>query len=470
MPPEPSLAPEPPERPKPPRPGRRLPGSLGGRLLLAAAALVLFALLATGAALEVTLRRFIEGQVDGRLDAQLLSVADALRPGPGGVPVLDHAVDGPPFDRPGSGWSWTVLAPGPVLASGGPPPRNVTVDAREPPGPPGPPGPPLTGGGEGAGGLPLRLRLRHLDVAGRPVTVVAAAPRQAVLGPLWDVMAPVLAILGLLGAGLLFGVLLQVRLGLRPLGRLRGELARVRAGRTARIAGPQPREVRPLVAELNLLLDENSANLERARRNVANLAHGLKTPLATLAMAVDTPGSVPEAQLRPLVDRMDRLIRHHLARARAAALGGAGRSRVDVAEAAAGHVAVFAKLYADKGLTPSLDVPAGLAAAVEAQDLDEMLGNLIDNACQWAAGRVAVSARAEGQRLILAVEDDGPGIPEARRADMLKPGQRLDESAPGHGFGLPITRELAELYGGGLSLGHSARGGLRAALDLPAAL
>lgn len=457
-----------PGRMRPGAPGPRpwLPASLGARLLLAATAVILLALAATGAAMELALRRFIQGQVDGRLDTQIITVTDALRPAPDGAWVLDRSVDGPPFDRPGSGWSWVVLAPGPVLASRSRPPRAVAAAEAAPHGPP---GAPLTADGRGPDDARLRVRLRRLDLEGRAVTVAAAAPLEAVLGPLWDVMMPVLGILGLLGAALLLGVLLQVRLGLRPLGRLRAELARVRAGRAERIGGPQPREVRPLVAELNQLLDDNHANLERARRNVANLAHGLKTPLATLALAIDRPGSVPDGQLRPLVDRMDRLIRHHLARARAAALGTHSRARVPLAEAVAGHVAVFTKLYADKRLAVAVDIDPGLAAAVEAQDLDEMLGNLLDNASKWATGRVAVAARTDGQRLRLAVEDDGPGIPEDRQADMLKPGQRIDESAPGHGFGLPITRELAELYGGAVSLSRSTLGGLRVALDLPAA-
>ncbi len=454
--------------PPPRRPirGRWIPSSLGRRLLLGAGLGIVLALVLTGVAMEVTLRRFVQAQVDGRVDGQLLTVADALRARPDGGIGLVRSVDGPPFDRQRSGWYWQVLAPEPVFHS-----RSLGPDPLEsgPAEQHGPPGSPMTATGLGPGDEPLRIRLRHVRVGSVDVTVVATAPQKALDGPLRDVMAPVAFILALLGAGLLGGVLLQVRLGLRPLGRLRKALVLVRSGLAERVSGPQPQEVRPLVDELNLLLDENRSNLERARRNVANLAHGLKTPLATLALALDERGSRPQAELRPLVDRMDRLIRHHLARARAAALGGSSRARAPLREAVEGHVAVFSKLYADKSLAFDLRLDAGLAVAVEAQDLDELLGNLLDNAAQWARSRIAVTGLLHSRRITLDIEDDGPGVPPDRMGDMLKPGQRIDESAPGHGFGLPITRELAELYGGSLSLSRSAAGGLKATLDLPAA-
>ncbi len=445
---------------------RWIPSSLGRRLLLGAGLGIVLALVLTGVAMEVALRRFVQAQVDGRVDGQLITVTDALRPRPDGGIGLERSVDGPPYDRPRSGWYWQVLARDPVLRSRslGPEPLEIGPSEER-----GPPSAPMTATGIGPGNEPLRVRLRHVRVGSADVTVVATAPERAIDGPLRDVITPVALILALLGAGLLGGVVLQVRLGLRPLGRLRDALVLVRSGRAERVTGPQPHEVRPLVDELNLLLDENRANLERARRNVANLAHGLKTPLATLALAFGECGSVPEAQLRPLVDRMDRLIRHHLARARAAALGGSNRARASLREAVEGHVAVFSKLYADKGLVFDLRLDPALAVAVEAQDLDELLGNLLDNAAQWARSRIAVTGETRSRRIILDIEDDGPGVPADRVTDMLKPGRRIDESAPGHGFGLPITRELVELYGGSLSLSRSADGGLKATLDLPAA-
>ena len=167
---------------------------------------------------------------------------------------------------------------------------------------------------------------------------------------------------------------------------------------------------------------------------------------------------------------MDKRIRHHLTRARTAALGGADRTRVLLAPRVADHVAVFAKLYADKSLDYDIDIAATAAVACETQDLDELLGNLLDNACKWARRCVLVKAATAGTYVVLSIEDDGPGLSSEETVDVMRPGRRIDESAPGYGFGLPITWELTELYGGSFHLVRSDLGGLRAQLSLPASL
>ena len=443
----------------------RLPPSLGGRLLLGASILILLALVVTGTVMEFALRRFIQGQVDGRLDGQILTVTDALRAGPGGTLRLERSVDGPPFERSLSGWYWEVLAPGPVLRSQSLPKSfpGFGLEARVPADRPHP----ETADGLGPGDEPLRVRVKRVSVGAVVATVAAAAPLKALADPLHEALTPLVVTLLLLATGLIGGVLLQVRLGLKPLTVLRDDLVRVRTGRADRITGPQPSEVRPLVTELNTLLDQNAANLNQARRHVANLGHGLKTPLATLALALEEPGLDPEGRLRPLVATMDRRIRHHLSRARVAALGGSVRSRTALGQTVADHAAVFAKLYVDKALRFDVDIDPTIAVACEAQDVDEMLGNLLDNACKWAAGRVRLVAVPNGRSVSLRVDDDGPGLAASQAADMLQPGKRIDESMPGYGFGLPITRELAELYGGSLGVASSDLGGLRVDLSLP---
>jgi len=274
--------------------------------------------------------------------------------------------------------------------------------------------------------------------------------------------------LGILGLCLLAGLAVQVRLGLAPLTRLRADLASVRAGRRERVPADQPAEIAPVVAELNALLDQNAQNLERARGHVANLAHALKTPLATLSMALAEPARDPDGALRRQVDDMDRRVRHHLRRARAAALAGSARGRTALAPRLSDLRAALTRIYAEKGVAIDLDVPEALSVPCEGQDLDEMLGNLVDNACRWCRSRVRVSATARDGGVSLSVEDDGPGLDPAAASAVMARGRRLDEGVPGHGFGLPITLELAELYGGGLSLGRSELGGLRADLVLPA--
>ncbi len=458
-----------------------MPDSLGARLMLVATSAILLACLATGVTMEFALRRFIQGQVDSRLDTQILTVSDALRAAPDGSLRLQRSVDGPPFDDARTGWAWEVLrlggptpVPNPAPPAAEPELRSRSLaegafrfDAQSLRGEAGPR--PVTADGFGPFADPLRVRV-HSEVLGPTrVMIAAGAPLRALAGPLHEILTPLVVTLLLLASGLIAGVVVQVRLGLRPLTRLRAELYRVRTGRADRIAGPQPYEVRPVVDELNSLLDQNALNLERARRHVANLAHGLKTPLATLALAFDEPGADPGGGFGPLVANMDRLIRHHLARARAAALGGDNRNRVDLAAALADHLAVFAKLYADKAVAYETRLGSGLAVACEAQDLDEIMGNLLDNASKWTRTRVLVTASVRNARVELGVEDDGPGLSSGQADHVMKLGGRIDETAPGYGFGLPITRELVELYGGSLTLGRSGLGGLRATFDLPGA-
>ena len=275
--------------------------------------------------------------------------------------------------------------------------------------------------------------------------------------------------LAVLGVALVLAMILQVRLGLRPLERLRRSIAEVRAGRSESVPEQQPREIEPLASELNALLRQNAANLERARRHVANLAHGLKTPLATLAVALPKNGARAK-ELHQLVDTMERRIRHHLGRARAAALSGPVRAQTPVAPRAADLGLVLSKVNADKAIAFFANIPADLAVACEQQDFDEMLGNLLENAFQWARGKVEISAvTGENREVVVKIDDDGPGLQQTEMSQALQVGSRLDESTPGFGFGLSITRELAELYGGTLDLNRSPLGGLRAALRLPQA-
>jgi signal transduction histidine kinase len=442
-----------------------IPRSLSGRLLAVALLFIVVALLAAGVAMYFALHRFVQGQVDGRLDGQILSIRDALRVTPNGSLSLDPVANGPPFDRPLTGWYWKVVAPATELRSPSLGSDEFALLGSLPEYHP----KPVTADGTGPGDEPLRVRAQRFRFEGRSVVIASSAPRHALDGPLREAMTPVALTLGVLALALIGGIALQIRLGLRPLSRLTQDLQHVRTGRAERIFGAQPSEIAPLVAELNTLLDQNAANLERARRHVANLAHGLKTPLATLAIIMDERGWYADGRLKPLVMTMDRRIRHHLSRARLAALGGPERARTVLAPRVADHIVAFGKLYADKDLTYEAAFAPDLALACEAQDLDELLGNLLDNASKWARQLVLVTAVREGLMVEMTIEDDGPGLSDPQTVEVMKPGHRIDESAPGYGFGLPITRELAELYGGTFALGRSAIGGLRAVVTLPAA-
>ena len=187
-------------------------------------------------------------------------------------------------------------------------------------------------------------------------------------------------------------------------------------------------------------------------------------------MALDERGRDPTGELHGLIAEMDRRIRHHLGRARAAAQHGPARARTVLAGRVADLAAIAPKIHPEKALTLALDVAPEIALACEGQDVDEMIGNLIDNAARWAKGRVRISANVIDKDVAILIEDDGPGSPASKSRPALQPGRRLDEAAPGYGFGLSITRELAELYGGRLELLGSDLGGVKAQLTLPAAL
>ena len=459
--------------------------SLSRRLIVGAGVFITAALVIAGIVIFFVLHRFVQGQIDQRLDSQILFLSSTLQVNPGGALTLTGAADGPPFDLMRHGWYWQITGPNNVLRSRslGGADLNVPDLSNRPPPPPPPPPPganrdnrppppgerPWPADGPGPSGEPLHFRIRTIARSGASVMIAASAPRDAVLGPLRSAMTTLAVSLAVLAVALVTAMLLQVRLGLRPLERLRRAVAEVRAGRAESVPEPQPREIEPLASELNALLRQNAANLERARRHVANLAHGLKTPLATLGIALPK-GDARSEELRALVDTMERRIRHHLGRARMAALSGPLRAQTPLASRVNDLGEVLCKVNTEKPIKLAIKIANGLAVACEPQDVDEMLGNLMENAFRWARSKVEVSASVDGkQQAVVIVDDDGPGLQEPEALQALQAGRRLDESTPGFGFGLPITRELAELYGGSLDLARSPCGGLRIALRLPVA-
>ena len=275
------------------------------------------------------------------------------------------------------------------------------------------------------------------------------------------------------GILLLVGGVWSVRRGVSAISQLRSRLADVHAGRDKRLGGEYPLEVQPLVADLNALLDSHDANVLRAQVKAGDLAHGLKTPLAVLAQEAERARAAGQADLAAAiaeqVERMRRQIDYHLAHARAAASSAVGGSRTSVAEAAAGIKRALERLHADRAVTISLDIAADHAVRANQQDVEEMLGNLLDNACKWARGRVHAQASTAGSMVRIVIDDDGPGLAAELREAVLQRGVRADQASPGSGLGLAIVRDVAAVYGGTITLGDSPLGGLRATLELPAA-
>jgi signal transduction histidine kinase len=280
--------------------------------------------------------------------------------------------------------------------------------------------------------------------------------------------------------GLLFGVVVvalliaglrQVRRALSPLERLRERLAAIHAGTESTVTGHYPSEVQPLVDDLNVLLQQRDRAVQRAIAKAGDLAHGLKTPLAVLTQEAERARSAGQHELADSLDeqiaRMRRQLEYHLAHARAAASGASAGTVASVRESAEGLVRTLTRLHAARGLTMDLVVDPAHAVRVQREDLDEMLGNLMDNACKWTRSRVTVSSQAQAGTIMISVEDDGPGVSPGDRDVVLQRGVRADEAAPGTGLGLAIVRDLAQLYGGSIQLGDAASGGLRAVLTLP---
>jgi signal transduction histidine kinase len=261
------------------------------------------------------------------------------------------------------------------------------------------------------------------------------------------------------------------RKGISPMQALRSRLGGVREGRERRVEGRYPSEVQPLVDDLNALLDHRERTIARAIAKAGDLAHGLKTPLAVLAQEAERAESAGQLDvadaIRQQVDRMRRQIDYHLAQARAAASGAAPGASCAVIASSEALARTLRRLYADRPLAIDQSVPPEHAVRCQREDLDEMLGNLLDNACKWARSRVSIESAQVDGRIVVTVDDDGPGIPAAMREAVLQRGVRADEAAPGTGLGLAIVRDLAELYGGSIALADSPLGGLRASLKLP---
>ncbi|WP_035659964.1 sensor histidine kinase [Bradyrhizobium sp. STM 3809] len=278
-----------------------------------------------------------------------------------------------------------------------------------------------------------------------------------------------------LGIVLLLTTIFQVRYGLAPLKRISESIADIRSGRAERLEGEFPVEIAPLARETNALIDANREIVERARTHVGNLAHAIKTPLSVIVNEATTHAADPfAAKVMEQADVMRDQVAHHLERARIAARVSIVSTVTEVAPAIEALRRTMEKIYRQRSIVVEATADPAARFRGERQDLEEMVGNLVDNACKWAASRVSVEVAVEPpaqagatSTLRIVVDDDGRGLSAAERAQVLRRGQRLDESKPGSGLGLSIVTDLAALYGGRLTLGDAPIGGLRAELRLP---
>lgn len=452
---------------------RRRQHSIATRLILVAALWSLAALLVTGFVLVAMYREASEREFDARLDVYLKAIIGEMAAGTPSEPAEPGNLGDPRFDLPASGWYWLVMRAetGEVLFSS----MSLLGDRLQLEAPP---------PGEVLRSLVVGPRSAQLRVLQRTIIFgEAAAYRIAVAGETaelrereTDFAGQVALTLLVLGIGLVGAIFLQVRVGLRPLATLSASLAAVRRGDAQTVDENLPPELKPLAVELNALVRSNREVVERARTHVGNLAHALKTPLSVILNEVRGQQAPFAGKVAEQAEVMRAQVNHHLERARMAAQRRVIGVSCDVEPVLARLIRAMTRIHRDRGIDISLDIRTRLRFRGEEQDLEEMTGNLIDNACKWATSRVRVSVAASGkgegaERIVLTIADDGPGLGESEMAEALKRGRRLDETVPGTGLGLSIVVDLAALYGGDLALARDrgqGGGGLSARLTLPA--
>jgi signal transduction histidine kinase len=453
--------------------------SLALRLFLSATAWAVVILLITGVVLSSLYRQAVERAFDRRLGVYLRTlVADVASPeeAPDKFP---QSLGEPLFELPLSGWYWQVtrLDPGKseVRASrslwdGGLPHLQDSGIAAG-----------ANGSREGYVSGPedqrLRLAERNIDLGDEGHFLVAVAGDAAEITDEVRSFDQALAVtFSILYVVLLLTTMFQVRFGLAPLKRISESLAAIRSGTAERLAGKFPEEIAPLARETNALIEANKEIVERARTHVGNLAHALKTPLSVMVNEANTRGGDPfAAKVLEQADIMRDQVARHLERAHLAARLTVIGSVTDVAPVVTALARTMEKIHRDKNLNIELHNDEQARFRGERPDLEEMIGNLVDNACKWASSRVMIEVVCErpdpasaGQVVRIVVDDDGRGLSPSERELVAKRGRRLDETKPGSGLGLSIVVELAGLYGGGLTLGTAPLGGLRAELVLPA--
>ncbi|WP_372928735.1 ATP-binding protein [Methyloceanibacter sp.] len=449
------------------------PKSLAFRLFASAAAWTLVVIPAAAILLVSLYRQAIERNFDARLNVYMTSLVASSTAEGGDSPQEPTNLGAPIFTIPFSGWYWQIKplkgSERPLYISDSLLDQQLDLPSREGVAP----DDTLTRRSYAPGPDDQNLRIVEREI--RPGGSDTAGYSYAVAGnaaeidsDLAEFTTMLILALAILGFGLVLATFFQVRFGLLPLRAIRHDLAAIRSGDAESLEGELPDEIRPLQTELNALIQSNRDVVDRARTHVGNLAHALKTPLSVISNEARSHGGLLSDKVVEQAEIMRTQITHHLDRARVAARSGVIGDVTDVAPVLEALKRALDRIYGERGIKLEVHASPDLKFQGEKQDLEEMAGNLMDNACKWAKARVSVTADSgPGESLTVTVDDDGPGLTKAERERAVKRGQRLDESKPGSGLGLSIVADLAHLYKGRFELEPSPNGGLRARLTLP---
>lgn len=442
-------------------------GSISRRMIVIAAGWILILLSLGGLALNQALTSMVSAQFDEQLDESLTAMIASAEIDPFGEVLFNRILGEQRFLEPNSGYYWQISGGDfqPYLSrSLWDSPLDIRDDviATEP----------IFYDSDQFSDERLRIAQRTVGLPGSEVDwqFVVAGSREELDAQLSDIRAILIWSFAVLGIGLFIMAMLQTWYGLGPLRRIRRAIAQIRSSGANRVTDPLPLEVQPMVEELNALLAHSERQAEEARTHAGNLAHALKTPLTVLTNAASAHSpDLDETVLRETLV-MRRQVDHHLARARAAGRRAVGLARTNVLTSAEAVERAVSRLYPDVRF--DIDGSAEAEAVIERQDLDEILGNLIENAAKYGGGSVFVTVDAEpdAEFCTVWIEDDGTGIPAAKHGELFSRGARLDTEKPGTGLGLAIVRDVAEIYRGSVELGKSEDlGGLLVKLRLPRA-
>jgi signal transduction histidine kinase len=448
--------------------------SLASRLVFVAAIWSTIALALAGVFLAGLYQRASERAFDAQLEIHIKAlISEMLVTDPEQSTTLVRSPNyrgDPRFSLPLSGWYWTVRradSPDILYAS-----ESLVGDPLHTP----PIGQNETSAGfiTGPTGDEVRVLQQKVSIGDVSYVLAVGAATTGFWADISEFTRLVTLTLCIVGLGLILAIFLQVRVGLKPLAHLRASLSEVRQGEAERIDEALPREIAPLAVELNALIASNKEIVERARTHVGNLAHGLKTPLSVISNEARSTGGPLADKVSEQASIMSTQIQHHLERARMAAQRRVIGVSCETEPVLARLIRAMGKIYRDKNVSVEFFQEETVRFRGESQDLEEMSGNLVDNACKWASSRVTVKVASlddpttNRDMFSITVEDDGPGLTTEERAEAVKRGRRLDETVPGTGLGLSIVADLAALYGGTFELDGSDLGGLKAILILPA--